>query len=503
MHYLGTIVKREFLSNISTSRFSIGLILCLVSISIATYVQVDDYDKRLQAYDTALNSNKAEVDKWDVYVKINPKAARMPNQLSIFSQGVDKQAADIVSIELSELPWDGTTQKMGSDNPFMGIFLSIDVIFVFQVMMSLLAILFAYDAVSGERENGTLKLMLSNAVPRYAILLGKYLGGMLSLIPPLVIGFFVALLIVQISPYMSFNKVDMLRIALIFAISLLYVSCCYLLGLFLSARTRQAATTLIIAMFVWVNLTIVYPNAAEFMVRKFPPYKPDPGYMQRVNQIWDEFKKERDDYLKIRGCDDVWDAPRGIVVGQGTTTGYSAYVPYGKSLRFREHYRFAKIIMEESDFSFFHRFLAYQEPLRIQYADRVGQIIREIEAVDKRTDGLIRNLSRVSSASAYDGATTALAGTDMESYYDFMDQARQYRREIIQYVTDKNAFSSLQWYYSGEGKADFTGMPIFQQRRPRIPVGLERALLDIFILFVWNVIFFMGAYLSFLIYDVR
>ena len=39
--------------------------------------------------------------------------------------------------------------------PFLSIFLAVDVIFVFKIVLSALAILFAYNTISGEREDGT------------------------------------------------------------------------------------------------------------------------------------------------------------------------------------------------------------------------------------------------------------------------------------------------------------------------------------------------------------
>ena len=41
----------------------------------------------------------------------------------------------------------------------------------------LLAIVFGYDAICGEKERGTLRLMLSCSVPRDTVLLAKWIGG--------------------------------------------------------------------------------------------------------------------------------------------------------------------------------------------------------------------------------------------------------------------------------------------------------------------------------------
>ena len=47
MANLWLIIQREFVSNVLTSRFMIGFIVCLLSTAVAVFVQVDDYEKRL------------------------------------------------------------------------------------------------------------------------------------------------------------------------------------------------------------------------------------------------------------------------------------------------------------------------------------------------------------------------------------------------------------------------------------------------------------------------
>ena len=56
-----------------------------------------------------------------------------------------------------------------------------DLLFLTRILLSLLAVLFAFDAVCGEREEGTLKQALAGPVPRHLWLLGKWIGGMLTL----------------------------------------------------------------------------------------------------------------------------------------------------------------------------------------------------------------------------------------------------------------------------------------------------------------------------------
>lgn len=234
MATLWLIIQREFVANVLTSRFMIGFLICLMSTAAAVFVQVEDYEKRLTAYHIAVQEHQETVRTWDLYSQVNPKAHRKPNSLSIFNVGMEKSGADMVSIQLATPIWEKVAQKHGSDNPFLSIFLSIDVIFVFKIVISALAILFAYNTISGEREDGTLKLVLSNPIPRDTLVIGKYLGGMLSLFPIVVISFIIGILIAYASPTTDFNSTDLFRLVAVLILSLFYVSTCYLLGMLLS-----------------------------------------------------------------------------------------------------------------------------------------------------------------------------------------------------------------------------------------------------------------------------
>ncbi|MCY4553399.1 MAG: hypothetical protein OXC79_06980 [Candidatus Poribacteria bacterium] len=54
MRALWFITQREFVSNVLTSRFMIGFMVCLLSTAVAVFVQVDDHEKRLVGYNTAV-----------------------------------------------------------------------------------------------------------------------------------------------------------------------------------------------------------------------------------------------------------------------------------------------------------------------------------------------------------------------------------------------------------------------------------------------------------------
>ena len=512
MGNLWLVIQREFVSNVLTSRFMIGFIVCLLSTAVAVFVQIDDYEKRLAGYNTAVREAETAAQEWKLYAKIKPQAHRKPNPLGIFNVGTENFGANTVTIELGKpvfelsFPiWSAPTQKRGSDNPFLAMFLTVDVVFIFKIVLSALAILFAYNAISGEREDGTLKLVLSNAIPRDTIILGKYLGGMLSLFPIVLMSLIVALLLAVSSGVAAFDGNDIAHVTLIFGVSLLYISTWYLLGLLLSVWTKTPATTLILSMFIWVILTSVHSNAVAFAVEKFPLYKsnPESAALQPAFDVWDQFKKERDAYIKQRGYEKMeesisWEPEDGEPTR--TITGLGAFSASG-GYYFIEGYNVANVA--KADTSIFQEILDYQEQLRVAYADKAEAILNKPAEERERNAKFADTLSRISFADTYHFAVGTIAGTDRQRYNDFIQNARAYKRKIVEYLKDKEAFSSRAWFSDDKGAAELTDLPVFEHRRLSFSESLARASIDILILLVWNIVLFMTAYVSFLRYDLR
>ena len=510
MRSLWFIIQREFVSNVLTSRFTIGFIVCLLSTAVAVFVQVDDYEKRLAGYNTAVREAEAEAQEWKLYAKIKPKAHRKPNPLGIFNVGTENFGANTVTVELGKpifelsFPvWSAPTQKRGSDNPFLAMFLTVDVAFIFKIVLSALAILFAYNTISGEREDGTLKLVLSNSVPRDTIVFGKYLGGMFSLFPIVLMSLIVALIIALSSPVTAFDGNDIAHIVLIFGISLLYVSTWYLLGVLLSVWTKTAATTLILSMFIWVLLTSVHSNAVAYAVEKFPPYQsnPESAALQPAFEVWDQFKKEQEAYVKQRGYEKIdesitWEPedgePTRTITGMGTSSESGGYYRI-------KRYHITNVA--KADTTIFQEILGYQEQLRVEYANKAEAILNKPAEERERNAKFADALSRISFADTYDFAIGAITGTDRQSYNDFIQNTRAYKREIVEYLKDKEAFSDRAWFSDDKGAAELTDLPIYQQQQLSLSESLARAAIDILILLAWNIVLFMAAYVSFLRYD--
>ena len=494
---LWTIVRREITANILSFRFLMGLLIYFSLIVTNIFVLTRGYEDRLQSYRTAIRENEDVIRSIEKYSEFGDtrrlKCDRSPKLLSIFNEGVDKRNGNTVTVAHGYVP--AIAEQHGSDNPYLNIFSSIDFTVIYQVVMSLLALLFAYDAISREKEAGTLGLILSCAISRPVLLLGKYIAGMASISLPLIASFVAGLLVIQFSPYVSFSSSDWGRILLIFFLSMLYVSLFFLIGLFLSTRTHRSSITLMFSMCVWVLFVLIVPNLTVLLVEHTSPLESEESYMTQAGELWREFEDRAENYLKNLNVEHAWELanPSGLGIsanstsyGSGETIGMSGIRNNEGALLLQEYYGF-------------------KENLRAQYADRTWQIRKVyLDKNPNRQSLLALNISRVSPGSVYYNAAAILAETDLGSFWRFMEQARQYRREWVEYLRDGKIFSSRRWFTgsNSEEPLDLSGMPRFKEQSEGISGSMERAVPDIMILAVLNLLFFMGAFISFLHYDV-
>jgi hypothetical protein len=135
--------------------------------------------------------------------------------------------------------------------------------------MSLLAILFSYDAITGERQNGTLRLMIANSLPRTTVLLGKFVGGTASLIIPFVLALLVGVLYINLNPNIQWDGSLWAELGLLTAASVTFIMLFYLLGLMVSSFCRYSSTSILNCLFLWVLLILVIPNVCPYISAQF------------------------------------------------------------------------------------------------------------------------------------------------------------------------------------------------------------------------------------------
>ena len=127
-----------------------------------------------------------------------------------------------------------------------------------------------------------------------------------------------------------------------------------------------------------------------------------------------------------------------------------------------------------------------------------------IEDFPRRIQRWNAYLQRLLPAGAYAQAASAFAGTSRREYYDFIDQVRAYRGQIIAFLEERDAFGSREWFNDDPGwRADLRDLPRFKERGWTITQSLSHALPDLTALLLYAVVLFVLANRLFARYDAK
>ena len=473
------LIQREILANLMTLRFFVAVLTCLSMVFASTVVLTNDYAQRSANYNMAVIKHNQSNFSAKTYSYTQLRLDRPPNSLSIFNQGFDKRAANTVRLHRGDVPdlWKDNYYGTDYDNPFRHLLAKLDIISILQIILSLLALIFAYDAVAGDYEAGTLRLTLVNPVSRGLILWAKYVGAIVCLLLPFFISFLFSLIFQLFSGDIHYTVADFLQIGGIFVTSVVYISTFYLIGLLISCATLHVAASLTLSIFVWIVFTLIYPNVTLFMVNRFMDTEEKLEQAKReVDQIWEQFhrekQKQRDPLLGI--CK-TW-----YGIDEGRDCSYIAPEFELKIPASKAYYQFVV-------------------PLRIRTAEKAWRVRKQAIAetyIQKLS--VARNILRFSPSGLYQLTTEAWAGTGLFGVEDFFTQIREYRETLLNYFYDKKAFSSRQWFASDKGEVNWNDVPQFTYQRPEVLDNTFRALPDLFLLSILNLVLFFSTFVIFI-----
>ena len=501
-----TLIRRELLDNLMTFRFAAAVFITLLLVVANTIVLLKDYEQRLTAYNTAVQESHQELRKEKTYSGYAGELVvhRPPNPLSIFNLGLDKQVGNKIEVYHAFVPTIWDAEKHGADNPFLNLFTSIDIVLVFQGVLSLLALIFAYDALAGERERGTLRLVLTHPIQRGYILFAKYISAMLCLLVPLLISLLLSIILLTTSTTVALNTDDFLRIGGIVLTSLLYVSLFYLIGLCISAMTRRTSTALMLCMFVWGVLVLVYPNLILTAVDIVPQPNTQISVYNQIKQMWEEWDRENKRFLRN-------DAVLGPLSRNGEDWGFDLKGAEGSFwegedkpstlLYFYQTGFYAGKIKAESEpqIPLVQNYYRFYNRETVNTVERTWLVRKPaLEAIYVQPANLGQMLLKFSPVGLYDAATEAWAGTDLEGIQDFFSTVQRYRRAVVDYFYDQKIFESRQWFAADKGTADWDALPQFSFHRSDTSINAKRALPDMLLLLTMNVILFTVIMLIFI-----
>ena len=463
---LRDIIVKEIQDTIMSPRFVFTFLLCTVLILLSVYTGINTYQADQKEHSAAVALNRKNLESQQTYGQIaglGVKINRQPVVLSTVVSGVQEAVGRVATVNIAFDP--SLSDSKYSSSPIFAVFGALDLSFIVKIVLSLFAILFTYDAIVGEKERGTLKLALSNRIPRDRLILGKAVGGFISLLIPLVIPMVLGLLVIMIYPNVSFSGQAWARLALIFLMFLLYLSVFFTLGLFVSARTSRSSTSFLLLLFIWVTFVTIIPKAAVMIAGQIKP-------IPSVHEV----TAQKDSFLQE--------------IQKEAIEGRNAY--------FKEHPRpedpdalkqWNEDILKWAE--------GYQQELTSKIDERNAAIERDYQVKMRGQQNLAVNLSRVSPASALMFSSMSLARTGISEYERFLNSIRTYKPIFTKWINEKT-FSE-----GGEAQIKLDDMPQHEFIPEKLGDSFKRMLPDLVLMVFLIILFFVGAYISFLKYDVR
>jgi ABC-type transport system involved in multi-copper enzyme maturation permease subunit len=481
---LKTLIKKEIIAAIFDLRFVIAVLLCVVLIPLGMYVS-RNYEHRLSACQIKQQEYRQRYGK-GVGPYTEAQAFRPPSVMSIFASGVSPFMPDKITTARSGLF--RTTKESIIDNPSSLLFGKVDFIFSVVFIVSLAALIFTFNSFSGEREMGTLRLVIANSVPRSRILLAKVVGNYIALSIPFIISIFVALLILDASPDVSITSSNVWPYLLvIMGITFLFMLCMVSLGLCISAFTRNSMDSIVLAFFVWVLLAICIPKVSPMLADVLYPVEGanvfDTNKRLIADDIDQELVEERETLRKK--CFEELGAPESDM----HTT--QPWTELGKKANAQYEQEFA--------------------PIAERYQKHLAETLRQLEQ-DYRgrmnvRSSIAMDLSRISPVSSYTYVVSELSGTGVTEPDNFDHNAQRYQDQVKQAVYDKTIVK--RWrngeayeYPNGFDPGDAL-IPEMTYSYPTLAQTLQAGRLDIILLGLFNVLFFSLAFMKFNRYDVR
>ncbi len=466
------ITKREIYDNLNSLRFALTTILLLALMVTNAVKHLREHPKRVQAYRDAVTessdrlTNHADDDLFKLAQYGPGNFYKKPSPLHFCANGGESILPD--TIKVSDPPvfatdgegnitlqgvWSLSYPDANLQNKNVGPKVSqVDWAFIIGSILSLIALWFTFDAFSGERERGTLRLMLANSIPRHTVLIGKFLGALLSISIPFALAVLVNLLLISTASTVHLTTEAWGRLGIIFCLALLYTSLFVALGLLVSARVQQSAVSLMVLLLMWVTLVVFMPSTLASIASSFSPATSFDEYWKQRNPVEEDLWDKYDEWLWSRKLDDK------------TLRGKSAF--------FTENAERWERRDEE----------------RLRY--RSSQVYRA------------RAITSISPATLLQHLMEGFAGTGFERHLQFVDNTQRYARQLREFVADTDRADPESLHILGV-REGISQKPIHPESVPKFEDTLNlskdfnTAAMELLLLTLFVLVLLSGAYLAF------
>ena len=318
-------------------------------------------------------------------------------------------------------------------------------------------------------------------------MIGKFVGALLTILPPVLLGTLISLLVAASAGVAFWRDGGMIRLGVLTLGAVGYLALFAAMGVSVSATIRTAKTSLVVTLVLWASLVFVVPRLAALVASLAYPVELADTVQRRTESITTELEQERRLMLS-----DAWIR----------STGNSAIPESDFPAVLREAYNRVRLPLETQLFQ------KRRTLLRASLDERM-------RAEDRR-QSLFNVLSRISPAATLEQLANGVAATGNTEARRWSRQVEAHQRSLESAAFDRvfgveifNPRLDLLISWGPDPRdpvslpPDVRDLPRFRFSTASLYEGLVPALGDLVLLTVSASILLVGACVAFQRYDVR
>ena len=468
---LMTLIQKEMMHHILSVRFVALLLMCLLLVPLTLHINYRNYLQNQVNYQESIKLSGAETEEKlpdspapDLEVS---KLFLEPTPLSVFAKGLEESLPSYLGMTRNGVKQGSTSV---AEAPLSSALGNLDFLFVVSTVFSLLALLFTFDAVAGEKEAGTLRITLANALPRDLFLWSKLIGGYIVFVVPFLVAFLLGLLLLVSQGFPLGESDIFLRVLSLTLVSLLYIGVFFAIGTVISTYLDNSKTALIIAFTVWVLAVLIAPRVGFLTAKLIAPTRAIQSVHMEKTAIRNNLNAEKEQVLGKK-----------ITETLGTSFSLNETLPKIKELR------------EPID-------AEYQQ----KFQEQVNKLEREYQREKKRQESVGETFSRITPTSSLIYLAMNLAETGKIKRNTYFQAGNRYyiqlEEEYFSEITDDD-FATMARFVTGKTEQKKIPPPP-DMAETSLSETLRHSVVDLLLLCFLAVVLTTVAFLKFFRLDI-
>ncbi|MCK5147463.1 ABC transporter permease subunit [bacterium] len=476
---LKTLIMKEIQEQVSSLRFITGLILCVLITCTAVVILTNNYKQEQDNFQQQITSqnhflnNYAHTNRIGAIITPNRPPAHFHPLVLGLANDTDQQSFDT--------------------DPLPTLFPPLDLIFIITIILSLMALLLSHDGVCGEREKGTLKLILSNNVSRGTVLLSKWIGGTTTLFIPFILSVLFATLYLLVHPSVAWSATDIVTLLFLILGAMTFLSIYFLMGLWISAKVKTSSISILTALFIWIIFTLSIPNLSPYLAAQC--FK-----IPSVNRIYKEIRQ-------LRGIER--DKLGRKMLAALTARYQSEHSKFWNELEPMSKEAIRQRSSTDPAFNtLYNNFTAqsrevWKEANRIQ-AEKAAKLKNNLDDKVKVQIWAAKHIACLSPYANFIYLATDICGTGTRGQAAYKDQAAVYLDQFYNYLSNKEEqIRTKDPAYNNNAFIDISDRPQFIYAEEQFTARFNAILPYWGVLIIFNLIFCILAFTAFIKYDIR